>query len=541
MRKLFGFNLGSDRLLLLCIFLVALLLGLGNIFYDWPLSNTIGDEYESLRVALSILDNRQLFQGSYYPPLWAWLQLPVAVISIAVLLLSGVFPDLSSLRTAVILNPGLLLAGPRLFSAILSAAGVFVIYKIGKLIDSKRTGFLAAWVYAISFIRFQLAHSGRVNSAFFLFSLLGLYFCLAYIRNHKTKYWYLTLLFIVLSSLTYHVGVVLFVLPLWALIQLGKWKTFLRSPKKIILSAIILLPVTFIVSEPLIIMTHIANTSFVSSNMNIVERMIYHLKAVLFHETLFAVIAVMGLFNLFKSKKKYFFSIFAYCFFPFLLFSIVMGTPKVRFSFLFIPVVALCAGYWINTRKKVGMLILALASVFSLALGLRLNWLTFKKTTFIEAKNWVEENVPFEANLLVEIDIIGIVPSANASMVIAAHERGYHRTQRNLLIEKDINSSLVKNVFFYIDLKTMLPENEFKKIIKEKEFDYIVSFSCYKNGSQIWSEIDSRNYHLHTQFRPTESTTQISHVLGTSRPFPDLFRVKRYGFCINIYERNNQK
>jgi hypothetical protein len=535
-------RLNNERLLLLGIFSVAFFLGVGNIFYDWPLSNTIGDEYEGLRVALGILNSSKLLQGSYYPPLWAWLQLPAVAASIAFLLISGAYPDLSSLRTAVILNPGLLLAVPRLLSAILSAAGVFVIYRIGRLVDSKRTGLLASWVYALSFIRLQLAHSGRVNSALLFFSLVGLYFSLACIRNFKTKYWYFTLLFIILASLTYQIGVVLFVLPFLVLVQSGRWREILQSRRMVMISAAIILPLGFLFMEPSILMTHVTNTSFVTSNLNLAQRMVIHLSAILSHETFFAAIAILGLSALFKLKKKYFFPIFSYGFFPFLLYSAVMSFPKARYSFLFIPVVALGAGYWISTKKKTGMLVLILASIFSLTLGLRFNWLTFKKSTYLEARDWVQENVPPQANLLVSIDSIGIIPSASASAVVAAYDTGYHHTQRKLLLERDNTDSVVKNVFFYADLTNLLPADEFKKTMKNITFDYVVSFGCGANEDvRMWSQLERNDYDLRTKFLPVAGSAEIPDVLGISIPFVDLFGVERYGPCINVYEYKNRK
>lgn len=141
---------------LIAVIVLAFFLGLGNLFFDFPLAFTVGDEFESQRVALEILNSYSLRHYSTYFPLWSWIQLPFIVITLLVLKVFGFFSSFEAVKNEVLLySPGLFMFIPRLLSAIVSSLAVIWLYKIGKTLKSGRLGLIMSILFCFNFLRVQ--------------------------------------------------------------------------------------------------------------------------------------------------------------------------------------------------------------------------------------------------------------------------------------------------------------------------------------------------------------------------------------------------
>jgi len=529
-------KLKKDKLFLFLIIFWAFLIGLGNPFFDFPLAYSIPDEFESQRLALTILNTKSLLHDSYYPPLWAWIQIPFIVLAILLLKIFSVCPTFSAIKQAAVFFPGIFLPIARILSSAFSALSAFWVYKIGKLLYSKKLGLIACLLFALSFMRVNLAHFGRVTSIFLFCSLGFLYFCLKLCHRLSKKNWYLALIFLSLAILSYQVGLSLVPFLGLSLIFTKQWKRFIFRPKVIALSLVIIaVCFAFLFLDPKFLQTNFAFVNISSPKLSLFQKIFFHIKIIVFYELPYLLFALFGSIRLFKLRKRSAFLILVFGILPFFIyFSTDFNSP--RYIVLLLPFLTLTSGFWFLKNFKKKLLFLFLACLFSLVLTLHFNFLMFKKGSYTEAKEWVEKNIPKDSAILASDDKLGIIPKSSSLEPVILYSPHYHQKQAAIFENKELNLKNIKNIRFFKHMKAVVPESALQKHLKESQYDYlIVIYYNQEEKRKFLENFSESQFQLVKSFYPTLVSQNLNSLVNINNPFKELFAINQFGPFIEIY------
>ena len=522
---------------LIFLIILAFLLGIGNPFINFASVYSIDDEFESQRAAFEILNQRSLTQETYYPPLWAWVQLPFIILAILGLKIFSIYPSFEAIKQAVIFSPGMFLPIARILSALLSSLSLIWIYKLGELLHSKKLGFLAAVFFTLSFLRIELAHLGKVTSIFLFCSLGFVYFCLKLSQHLSKKDWYFALIFLSLSILSYQVGLALIPLLIITLILSKDWRAFLFRSETIItsLSIAILVGLIFFGLNPNFLQPNLEFINLFAPRLTLYEKIIYHSKVIFYYELPLLFFALLGSVKFFRLKKKQALLILIFGFLPFLLyFSIDLVFP--RYVILLIPFIAISCAFWFinNLRKKTLPLLLIL--IWSLVLGLKFNYLTFQPTTLIQAKRWIETNISPISPVLSSKDHLGIIPSLSALNPIILYNPYYHQAQVSLIRERSLALDNMKNIQFLDCLTIEIPKEDLKNYLTKTHFDYIVVvYYDLSEKNQFIEQLPPWPIKLVKTFYPTSKYQDLKSPTRMENPLIELFPRNQLGPFVEIY------
>lgn len=169
-----------------------LLLALGGVFYNYPLTDAIGDETVLLAASLKMIAEPSLrpdFPTNYHMPLATYLYLPVLVPVLFFLLFSGLFTDVSSLVQFGVLEYGRLLPVARGISILLALASIYLLYRICRtLFNDRAVGLVAAFLLATDALFVFLAHFGKVWIPQIFVVLLALFFIVKVYRAPAARF-----------------------------------------------------------------------------------------------------------------------------------------------------------------------------------------------------------------------------------------------------------------------------------------------------------------------------------------------------------------
>lgn len=148
------------------ILLLFVALSTWGIFYNYPLTDAIGDETVLMAASLKMLGEQTLrpdFPTNYHLPVGAYLYLPFFAALLFFLRFSGAFPSIDSLIEFGILDYGRLLPMARFVSVILGALSIYLVYKIcRKLFADDAVALAASFLVATDAFFVFLSHFGKV-------------------------------------------------------------------------------------------------------------------------------------------------------------------------------------------------------------------------------------------------------------------------------------------------------------------------------------------------------------------------------------------
>jgi hypothetical protein len=526
-------GISSKRILIVLCFL-GFLVGIGNPFYDFGLTNTIGDEFESQRVALQILSSKSLFQPSYYLPLWAWIQIPFIIIGILGLRIFGGFSSFGEISNYVVFNPGSLLWIGRILAALFSSFSIIFLYKIGELIGSKKVGMVAAIFYCLDFSRVLLAHFGRVSAAYSFFTLGFLYFLLIASKKKSLEDLNKAFIFLIMSVLIYPTGIVFIFIYLIFVWKMGFLKDIFR--------------ITFVRNTHLLMLGLLIGGYFLTPSLysnyssqlvvaNGLKAMIFYVRALLEYQGIILLIALGGVYWIYKKQQRDLHILLGFgvaALMPYLF----KDTMEYRYIQLVIPVIIIFSSVIVAKYIKNYWVIFILISglLYQIILVGTYNLRYFKASTHVVAKNYIEQNIGVDSSILMIRDDLNLVPTVEFTEVIRAKNPGYHQAQVSLLENGLEEKYKTWKVNYLNELDNVMKDGQLDSFINEKVYEYlIIPYSSPSTKQQVLDRINIESKKLSLEKTISPSDTGYSASALKLRP-AEIFKVERFGPYYDVYK-----
>jgi hypothetical protein len=529
------------------IILFGFILGIANPFFDFPLAFTIGDEFEAQRVAFEIFNSFNLKHYSSYLPGWTWLQIPFLGLAIFILRLFH-YSSIQAIKEQIILNsPGLFLFVPRILSALISSLSLIWVYQIGKKIESKKFGILLTLIYSLDFIRVHQSHFGRNYSAY-LFSILGmLYYLIAFTKKPNLKTIQLSYFFYILAILFYPTAIVL--APIYLLIYFFHPQFFNKIRIKKLISSLILGILTIILLiylTPGVIQSYFHQAkSFLG--LSIFDKIIYYPKILFTYNPTIFILGLYGIFHFSKSDKKNATLILSFClllFTPFL----SKDTLEPRYALSLSILLTVSFVYYLIKLKNYRTIAI-LTMIYSLLLNLRFIQLLYKPSTYITAKNYLEENIPSQSPILVDRNNFYLLPTKLAQQPKSLYNNSFYQNLNQIVDNlNDQQEVRIKNLKHITSLSnfTTLSDDKPWPIPQAQDYDYVVVeyFSPEERQTYLRKiDFNSSQFQLITTINPAKIPTQnlkLNTVLNIENPITYLFSVNQLGPYFEIYQKINK-
>ncbi len=535
------------------IMLLAIIIGLGNPFFDHPLAFSVGDEFESQRVSLLILKTQNFRHFSTYLPLWPWLQLPFLAISVLFLLLFRIFPSVNDIgRTLVLSSPGMFLFIPRIMSAVISGLSVWFIYRLGLRLQSRKFGLILTLLYTTDFFRVLFAHFGRYNSLY-LFCSLGLLWSLTEWRvTGQLNKFLLSITFLSLSVAAFPMGLALGVFWLIAVVTSQKFIPLLKQPRvwlTALINLVFILGLLYL--TPGIIQWHLHN-NYAGQPVNLVSlwsQIIFYLQVLLSYQGPIIIIGLIGLIIMAYRKTSFFWliSLFTVSGFAVYLFKAFLNPRSAQpLSLLFIFGTAYLVNLLLKKPFWLAGWLLILTLGYSLILDVRLNYLFFQPSTYVLAKHYLQHQIPNDQPILINRNNIYLVPDLQAQKPTDLYQTDYYQTLKPYLQaltptdQSDFPN--IKQVTSANNLEYLNQRQDLDRYFQAQNYRYIViDYFTPEERQTLWHKynLNQTDYPLISeQLASPSPKSSIPDLLDMNYPLPQLFAIDRFGPNFEIYENH---
>lgn len=239
---------GNPWLALAAIVLVGLFLRLWGIGFGLPNIYCRPDETTLVHRALSIASgdfNPHFFN---YPSFQFYLLALVYGIYFVVGYMTGLFSSIADFTRLYFYDPSSFFLFGRLLTVLMGTSSIAVVYAIGRQIHGARTGLLAAFFVAVSFLHVRESHFLTVDVAALFFALLAVLCALRFAHIQSQNLLVAAVIFLGLAASTkYNLG--LFA-PIVVWILLAKVRTGARYKSMLLLGGVGL--ISFLCASPYI-------------------------------------------------------------------------------------------------------------------------------------------------------------------------------------------------------------------------------------------------------------------------------------------------
>lgn len=401
-------KLNFQQKAIIVIIFLAFVLRITGIFYGLPLW-LVDDEQPFVLSAIKMIQIHTLIPTLYqtefekilyYPPYLSYLYIIpfIGVIGFQYLLhhkLGNLFvPFLVSDLSQFFITA-------RLIMAIVSLISIFLIYKIGKnLFSSEKIGAVAAFLLSTSLLHIMLSITSRHWLAVSFFGLL-IFFILSNPKYESGKK------YLIASAIT-GIGIGFSAIIIVYLTLIALWYLFSEKypiSKINILTCVALFAI--LTAIPLLLYPQsLGFTGDVSTNApktisGVITSPFLFLKPIALSEPILTLFATIGLITLLFHRKNVFAAFFVFLYSYSALFYIAFRYEH-RFTAGLLPFLALLAAYSIDyvarlTNKRSIYALLIIPLIFSI----QLSRLILHNDSRINAKIWIEQNIPAHEKILV--------------------------------------------------------------------------------------------------------------------------------------------
>ncbi|MFA5175235.1 MAG: glycosyltransferase family 39 protein [Patescibacteria group bacterium] len=409
----------KENKILFIILLIAFFLRLGGIFHGYPLM-VFSDEGATLLASLKMIGTFSLRAGNalgyYYPALLSYVFLPFLSFFIGICRWLGVFTDIQQIKETVLLNIGFFAPLIRLVSVLFGTATVYLVYRITKALFNKSiVSLLAAWFLAVSFYHSGVSHYGNTWTIQTFFYLLVLLWAINFLKKSTISFrdYIYGALLVGLSFGINFVGIITYT---WFLIV-----HFLKNRNKNLIN-------TFLINKNFwlanfILLAFIAiiywlNPAGLNNYFNRItvsvprddyasyqlfhdstlSGLFFYLKNVFFVEPFLCVFFLVGSWMLWKKEKTAFLLVSVGALLYLALLSPQTGL-LIRYALPLDPLLAIVSAYFLYElfsvySKKLGIILLVVASLYVLMFGVLFNLRLMKIDTRVLARNWILSDLP---------------------------------------------------------------------------------------------------------------------------------------------------
>jgi len=535
--------------ILFVILLAAFLIRIAGVTYGLPL-RLVGDESPYVVAALKMIEEKTLWPRThyaefqkilYFPPFIAYVYVApfLAVLAAKLIFFRGGLSDFSRF---IISDPSSLFITARVINVLFGVLTVWLIYKIAKNVFRKEAiALLSSTFLALSLLHINLSFLGRdwvINV--FIFSLV-LYWLSRPDVNRTKKY--------VQASLIAGLGFGVHLLAAFAALFIGlwyffdqetSWKNFFKNKIPYLSSGIfgllalmgyLIYPFGYLLGNST---AHQTKTFLGALKMQgAFWNSLAHSEPVLF------LFLVIGNGFLFLNLKKYFWmwlifingyiSVFYFIFYY-----------QNRFALYLYPLFALIAGYglynlWLKMRNKNRRLIAILGGagfVLMLAGAIKLDFLILKNDTRLQARQWIEANLPEQTKIIVAAPLTRLAATPEA---IKEQEKIQASSLRQTdLMERDFTtpkSFHALNLYTITEQESSLFYENIEEYVKNNRYQYIFlgqeHFSSNSKKEKAWQTLGQMGTPLKI-FKGSENDG-FDFTSGAFGNISDFFKLKNPG------------
>lgn len=415
----------SETKILLGILAAAFLLRVGGLFHAFPLI-AFGDESATLLASLKMLGTFSLraagAAGYYYPALLSYVYLPFLSVFIAAGAWLGSFANIQQIKEAVFFDLGSFVIVARLISVFFGVATVYLVYRISKkLFNNPWVGLLAALFLSISFFHVAVSHFANTWAPQTFFYLLVLYWAIYFFKKSEvTLKDYILGAFLV--SLAFGInsvgifGYCWFILAHYLRNKEKKFKDIFLANKNFWLLNLML--VVFIAVIYWLNPAGLNNlfgrltadysraaeySSYQIFHLSTFSNLWFYLKNLFLVEPFFYLLFLGGSWLLWKRDRVafYFLSLGAVSY-------LVLLSPMtgilIRYSLPLFPLLVIVSAYFLSELfhhgyKKISVILLILASLYTLTFSLLFDLRLLKTNTLALTRDWIFKNIPASASI----------------------------------------------------------------------------------------------------------------------------------------------
>lgn len=535
-----------------------------NVGFGLPF-HLFGDEealiYSALQMiqlgtVLPVLHMEYFSRLLYYPPFLSYIYLLLFLPILAFKYILAGFPNLESFKAMLMFNPSIFWYAARALSVVLAVANSYLTYVLTKRIfKNDRIALLAAAFLSLSFLDVTLAGTARHWIPGLFFSLLSLVYAFKSVDNPAKKM-YPTLSGIFLgisfgmSYLVFFFPVVLTILARYLYMDRKKFcravLCFLFSFGAVAALAVLSFPDAF----RQVVFSHNVYTD-PAARKTLGGFIKFYLESLLYYEPVLFIFGLIGAVKSFYQDKKNSLMFSLFFFFTFLLIYIFL-TNKSRYLVPVIPLLAMLAGagaYFIgmalaSSRKYLYVLLPVLlyqGLVFS-----RYTWLALRPDTRIQAKEWIEKNIPLDDRIMVYSERLRLIPTVEAAELIKGVNPSALRS-----IEKSILSGWPKselslnsyNLFYFSNDEERIRVLESVLRLPGRKYLAVDDWSL---TSLLVDDLVAHRGEMVTSFNGGAVGDKNLFVAGEDEPLREpilkkLFSLNNFGPQVVIYKINAEK
>jgi len=556
------FQLSYKHLLLLIIAL-SLLVRLAGINYGLPLW-LVGDEPPFVTAALKMLElktilpvlHQEEFKPTlYFPPYLSYIYLiPFSLLlGLKYLFFSGPLLEFKN-YIASDLSHFFIIA--RLINVILGTFTVWLVYKISKnIFKNELIALLSAFFLAFSALHVYLSFVARDwVPAVFLFAL-GMFFISHPNMSFKKRY----LLGAIISGIAFGISPIAAFSMLFMLfwyICYEKHSIFDALKEKnlyICLLAFLILSAVSIAVYPFGF--HLAKSNNIEETKSIygfMENMGQFFKPQLYSEPILIIFAAIGLIFTYRKTREFFWTALIYLFSYAGIFYLIFHYEQ-RFTIYVFPIIAILAGYGFYSimqiippsagliPRKIPAAVLALLLLIPLITSLRLDWLTLKNDSRMQARKWAESELAVNTKIIVYTEMTRLASTKEAIneqqaldpaslRQIDYAEMNFAKNPHGYVNFHALNLYSVNNDNFYKNITEYARINNYKYILWDPTFPP-------GNGTRVNQIIElTKNSVLVKSFGDTQKEYSLREG-NFGNPF-GLFKLESLGPKIEIYRLN---
>jgi len=473
-----------------------------------------------------MIERKSPFTSGYYGPLGAYLQLPLLALSSLILLIGGKIESLRDLQFLVVTHEGYFLFIPRVISAMFGVLSVIATYALSKeLFSNKRAALWASFFAAVSFNMVHISHQARPWSGAVFFSILASIFVVKSLKDYKNEYKN-TLLAFITSALSFGFHQIAGLSAIFVILtriferKVQVHNVFSKVNLAGFLTWFILISAFNFLSLKGKFFTllnyrsneasSIAYTKLPQTLNSLKDFLTFFVhkndflaifKMLFLSDGVIVLLAVLFLVSK-AAKRKVLYGFFIFVLVNFLLSIFIFQTLSRNYliAFSFLPIFA---GFQINhilTTSKRRLMIITLVLIVSGFNSVYWNILLLKKPTFIELREWLDQNIdqrtPIASTNRRNFDY---VPSLEAILPVRTINPGYYKAATDII--GDSYPENVRNVIYLNEFSGSKTET-FNKATQLYKILYVVD-SYWAAGDRFLNTQNSNNLKLIAHFSPS--------------------------------------
>jgi len=187
------------------------------------------------------------------------------------------------------------------------------------------------------------------------------------------------------------------------------------------------------------------------------------------------------------------------------------------------------------------LILLVLIISYSGLLAFRFNYLMFKPSTYLQAKQWLETSVDQSQRLLINGNNYYLIPSLLSQQPGEIYDLDYyHKINKELIKisdEKQREYANIKNVRPANNLTYLSGGKDYQYLFQAKDYEWIVLdyySQSEKDKLKKWFAMEE-NWQPTISFNPRNDGKEVDTTLNIKNPW-NLFKLERFGPYIEIYQ-----